>query len=82
MGAHDNRLSRRGLLLGSILTGFAGAASAAKAQPANPDVVHPLPAQAPAKEGLAELPGTRLWYVDTGGNGRALLPYIRRPVVD
>jgi pimeloyl-ACP methyl ester carboxylesterase len=29
----------------------------------------PVPAQAPAKEGLAELPGTRLFYWDTGGNG-------------
>lgn len=29
----------------------------------------PVPEQVPAKEGLAELPGTRLWYWDTGGNG-------------
>lgn len=29
----------------------------------------PIPEQVPAKEGLAELPGTRLWYWDTGGNG-------------
>ncbi len=29
----------------------------------------PIPEQVPAKEGLAELPGTRLWYWDTGGDG-------------
>lgn len=29
----------------------------------------PVPEQAPAKEGMAELPGTRLFYWDTGGNG-------------
>jgi pimeloyl-ACP methyl ester carboxylesterase len=29
----------------------------------------PLPAQVPAKEGLAPLPDTRLWYWDTGGEG-------------
>jgi len=29
----------------------------------------PIPEQVTAKEGHAELPGTRLWYWDTGGNG-------------
>lgn len=29
----------------------------------------PIPEQILAKEGLAELPGTRLWYWDTGGDG-------------
>jgi pimeloyl-ACP methyl ester carboxylesterase len=29
----------------------------------------PIPAQAPVTEGLAELPGTKLWYWDTGGQG-------------
>ena len=29
----------------------------------------PLPAQVPAKEGLAGVAGTRLWYWDTGGEG-------------
>ncbi|MSP38580.1 MAG: alpha/beta fold hydrolase [Deltaproteobacteria bacterium] len=28
-----------------------------------------IPEQVAAKEGLAELPGTRLWYWDTGGDG-------------
>ena len=29
----------------------------------------PIPEQAPATEGIAELPGTQLWYWDTGGSG-------------
>src|SRR5262245_56758210 len=29
----------------------------------------PIPAQAPAKEAMAPLPGTQLWYWDTGGSG-------------
>ena len=29
----------------------------------------PVPTQAPAHEGIAEVPGTRLWYWDTGGSG-------------
>src|SRR5262245_42826144 len=29
----------------------------------------PIPEQVTAKEGHAELPATRLWYWDTGGNG-------------
>src|SRR3954462_14172184 len=36
---------------------------------ADPLVPVPIPAQVPAKEGHAELPGTRLWYWDTGGDG-------------
>ena len=33
----------------------------------------PLPAQVPASEGIAELPGTRLDYWDTGGEGPAIV---------
>jgi len=29
----------------------------------------PLPVQAPAKDSMAAVPGTRLWYWDTGGTG-------------
>src|SRR5205085_2448258 len=29
----------------------------------------PLPEQVPVKEGRAKLPGTTLWYWDTGGTG-------------
>jgi pimeloyl-ACP methyl ester carboxylesterase len=42
---------------------------AAAATVANPLAPIPLPAQAPAKEGMAELAETRLWYWDTGGDG-------------
>jgi pimeloyl-ACP methyl ester carboxylesterase len=33
----------------------------------------PIPKQAPAHEAVAELPGTRLWYWDTGGSGRPVI---------
>lgn len=36
---------------------------------ANPMKPVPLPAQVPAKEGMAQLADTRLWYWDTGGQG-------------
>ena len=35
----------------------------------NPLKPIPLPAQVPAKEGTAQIPDTRLWYWDTGGQG-------------
>jgi pimeloyl-ACP methyl ester carboxylesterase len=73
MSARDDRLNRRSLLFGSILAGIAGAASASNAQSVTRDVTQPLPAQAPAKEGLAQLPDTRLWYSDTEGNGPAVV---------
>jgi pimeloyl-ACP methyl ester carboxylesterase len=33
----------------------------------------PIPEQAPAHAAVAELPGTRLWYWDTGGSGRPVV---------
>ena len=33
----------------------------------------PIPEQVPAKEGMAELPGTRLGYWDTGGGGEPIV---------
>ena len=35
----------------------------------DPMIPVPIPEQVPAKEGLAELPGTRLWYWDTDSDG-------------
>jgi pimeloyl-ACP methyl ester carboxylesterase len=35
----------------------------------DPLIPVPIPAQVPAKEGSAELPGRHLWYWDTGGAG-------------
>jgi pimeloyl-ACP methyl ester carboxylesterase len=40
---------------------------------ADPMLPVPMPAQAPAKEGIAALPGTHLGYWDTGGNGQAVV---------
>jgi pimeloyl-ACP methyl ester carboxylesterase len=39
----------------------------------DPMVPVPIPQQIPAKEGIAELPGTRLGYWDTGGDGAAVV---------
>jgi len=39
----------------------------------SPAVPIPLPAQAPAKEGLASIADTRLWYWDTGGEGAPIV---------
>jgi pimeloyl-ACP methyl ester carboxylesterase len=36
---------------------------------ANPMIPVPIPAQVPAKDGVAQIPDTRLWYWDTGGQG-------------
>ena len=39
----------------------------------DPMVPVPIPEQVPAKEGIAELPGTRLGYWDTGGSGEPIV---------
>ena len=39
----------------------------------DPMVPVPIPEQVPAKEGIAELPGTRLDYWDTGGSGEPIV---------
>jgi pimeloyl-ACP methyl ester carboxylesterase len=39
----------------------------------DPMVPVPIPAQVPAKEGMAELPNTRLGYWDTGGSGEPVV---------
>jgi pimeloyl-ACP methyl ester carboxylesterase len=36
---------------------------------ANPMTSIPIPAQVPAKDGVVQIPDTRLWYWDTGGSG-------------
>jgi pimeloyl-ACP methyl ester carboxylesterase len=33
----------------------------------------PIPAQVPAKDGVAQIPDTRLWYWDTGGDGMPIV---------
>jgi hypothetical protein len=63
---------------------------------ANPMRPIPIPAQVPAKDGVAQIPDTRLWYWDTGGQGVPIVllhpatgsaliwgyqqPVLRRPV--
>jgi len=70
--SRDREINRRNMLIaGAALTAAANIPHAAQAAPARPDplVPVPIPAQAPAKEGVADLPDTKLWYWDTGGNG-------------
>jgi pimeloyl-ACP methyl ester carboxylesterase len=73
--------SRRGLLMSGAMVGAGVAvggvtaagnveAAAARTDPLAPI---PLPAQVPVKEAMAELPGTRLWYWDTGGDGQPVV---------
>ena len=75
-------LSRRGLVGASATTalGIAGAAligtkpgHAATGPIADPMKPVPIPAQAPVKEGLADLGDTKLWYWDTGGDGTPIV---------
>ena len=40
---------------------------------ANPMRAIPIPAQVSAKDGVAQIPDTRLWYWDTGGSGRPVI---------
>jgi len=76
----DDGLSRRGLLMGAALLGvgtatLASGASDAVAATSRPDpmVPIPIPPQVPAKEGVAVVPDTRLWYWDTGGTGQPIV---------
>ena len=55
-------------ILGGAMLNRAGAAMIAE-----PMTPIPMPPQVPAKEGVAALPGTRLAYWDTGGNGEAIV---------
>ena len=73
-------VSRRGMLRASaaftaLLAGLPGAAPGAHAEatPAGPLVPVPLPPQAPAREGIAALADTRLWFWDTGGSGEPVV---------
>jgi pimeloyl-ACP methyl ester carboxylesterase len=72
-------LSRRALFRVSAALCAAGVGLApprtarAQAAAANPMAPVPLPAQAPASEAMAELPGARLWFWDTGGTGTPIV---------
>src|SRR5258708_21807856 len=72
--SHDERragISRRFALAASVFVLGAAATRAHAAMSPEPLAPIPIPPQAPAKEGIAVLPGTRLAYWDTGGNGEA-----------
>jgi len=68
-----SQMSRRTTLKTGLLIGAAAVAGGGKrahaAAAADPLTPIPIPAQAPAKEGVAAVGGTKLGYWDTGGNG-------------
>ena len=70
-GNARRRASRAGALIMIVLagTGLAGTAGAQT----NPMTPVPIPAQAPAQQGVATIPDTRLWYWDTGGQGTPIV---------
>jgi len=61
-------------LLLALCARDAGAAPAGAAEPrVDPLAPVAMPAQVPAREGIAELAGTRLWFWDTGGSGEPIV---------
>jgi len=79
MGETDGKLAakmtRRGMIEGTtfLAAGAALSSPVAGAEVSDPMLSVPLPPQMPAREGLAQLPGTRLGYWDTGGDGPAIV---------
>lgn len=72
----DDKFDRRKMIGAGLLIATAAAATgvnAAGSRIPDPMVPMPIPPQAPAKEGLAVLPATRLWYWDTGGTGQPVV---------
>jgi len=65
---------KTGLAIGAAAAaGRSGAAMAAAAASGNPLIPVPIPAQVPAKEGLATLSGARIGFWDTEGNGQPIV---------
>lgn len=72
----DDTVNRRILVRAGLL--IAGASMVTRANAGTPAIRDPMiplpvPAQAPAKEGLAVLSATRLWYWDTNGTGQPVV---------
>lgn len=67
-------VTRRSVLEGGV-AGGAMLLFPANAVAATSDSISavPIPPQVPVTEGLAALPGTRLWYWDTGGGGQPVV---------
>lgn len=72
LGLRRRELFRMAALAAGAV-GMAVGATEAMAAPAPVWTAAEMPRQAPAAEGVAELPGTRLWYWDTGGPGQAVV---------
>src|SRR6266508_2147723 len=72
MSASSDRPRMRVLIIG---TGMLAAAvlAGSNAASAQPSLTVPLPAPVAAKEGMATIPDTRLFYWDTGGDGQPIL---------
>src|SRR5450631_1196675 len=68
-----NGLGRRAFMTTTAAAGVTAGTTQANATPAPVWTPVPIPQQAPAHEAVAELPGTRLWYWDTGGAGRPVI---------
>ncbi|WP_243726760.1 alpha/beta fold hydrolase [Actinocrispum wychmicini] len=70
-------MSRRRIMLATTAAAAAmavpGTATADPDRRVPCDTPEPVPAQVPASEGFLDVPGARLWYWDTGGNGPAVV---------
>jgi len=67
-------LLRAGAAAFAFCVGAAGHTDIARAQaPVDPLAPIPLPPQVPAKEGVAQLADTRLWFWDTEGSGEPIV---------
>src|SRR3982074_2522167 len=60
------------LCLGLGLVAMVAGVTPARSQTA-PITPTPIPTQAPAKDGMAPVPGSQLWYWDTGGQGTPIV---------
>jgi pimeloyl-ACP methyl ester carboxylesterase len=63
-------VSLKALFLG---LGLAAIVAGATLSQTSPITSIPIPAQVPAKEAMAPLPGTQLWHWDTGGSGAPIV---------
>jgi pimeloyl-ACP methyl ester carboxylesterase len=80
-GSSRRALLRAGAGLGALYAGVGGVTTAllpgggARADSGQADPLTPvrLPAQAPAREGIADLGDARLWFWDTGGGGEPVV---------
>ena len=75
----SGRMTRRttikaGIAIGAgVVAGHPANAAIAPAAAPNPLIPVPVPAQVPAKEGIASVPGARIGYWDTEGSGQAIV---------